>query len=117
MPDIPPKPALVLASLDTPGQLFWWLEVGDDRWQRCDTQPNTIPVRVQAYRLVPPRLDCSRDGGDWQAIRNIYALRHLHAALSVMDTPAQCGAAETAAFRQLADLPVSSIAGESLSED
>ena len=76
MPDIPPKPQLILASLDTDtSPLRWWLRVDEDSVVRCDMQPNVLPVRVLLSRLIPVRVDYHVDAGDWRAIRDCHSSR------------------------------------------
>ena len=74
MPNIPPKPQLILAALDTDSSpLRWWLRVDTDWYVSAEITRNVLPEWVSATRLRLPKLDYSVDGGDWRAARDIHA--------------------------------------------
>jgi hypothetical protein len=68
MIDIPPKPQLVLARLDTDAAPLEWFIQFEGQWK-----PARGGAYVDAHRLRPPSLGYSVDAGDWRAIRAIHA--------------------------------------------
>ena len=74
MPNIPPKPQLILAALDTDtSPLRWWLRVDTEWYVSAEITRNVLPEWVSAWRLRLPKLDYSVDGGCWRAARDIHA--------------------------------------------
>lgn len=78
---IPPKPQLVLASLDTAeAPLDWWLLI-DGQWKSA-----LGGAYVDVHRLHLPSLGYNVDAGDWRAIRAIHAVQAARAALRTEET-------------------------------